>query len=94
MDIHCDVVCSVVGNKFWNDYTIDYGKLRSGVLYGVATSVPSDADIRRILESEYGKSYLIPNKRSPLLIGYETSYIWLYVVLLVLVICIPVVVTL
>ena len=65
MDIHCDIVASVVRNKFWPDLNIDFYNLRKVELYNVKTYAPSKLDTVRILTETYGPEYIIPNTRNP-----------------------------
>jgi len=65
MDIHCDLVCNQVGSSYWKNLDIDFNNLRRVTLYGIKTYAPSKFDTTRILISEYGPDYLIPNTKNP-----------------------------
>lgn len=65
MDIHCDLICNKVGSIYWKNLDIDFNNLRKIKLYGVKTYAPSKLDTTRILISEYGQDYLIPNTKNP-----------------------------
>ena len=63
MDIHCDLVASVVAIKMWMNYNIDFNNLRKVTLYDVATSAPNKRDTKKVLTRQYGKTYMLPWKR-------------------------------
>jgi hypothetical protein len=65
IEIHCDLVMNNVFSKFWRDYNINFNKLRNISYLGVKTFAPSVDDTINVLSSQYGKNYLIPNKKSP-----------------------------
>ena len=62
MDIHLDLVCSIVENKFWMDYKIDFNNLQKIKYMGIETTIPSKIDIEKVLSKQYGKNYIIPDK--------------------------------
>jgi hypothetical protein len=63
MDIHCDLVASVVTlKKCWMDYNIDYNNLRKIIYLGVNTYSPNKNDTIKILTTQYGNDYIVPNK--------------------------------
>ena len=63
MDIHCDLVFNIVGNKFWVDYNLDYNKRLRVKYLDVDTYVPNKKNIEYLLNKEYGKDYIKPNYR-------------------------------
>lgn len=62
MDIHCDLVANIVNTNFWMDYIIDYNNLRKIVYLGVSTYAPNKNDTVKVLQNQYGKNYIIPDK--------------------------------
>jgi len=64
MDIHCDLVSSVVKTDFWMNYNIDYSNLRLISYLDVNTYAPNINHTKYILTKQYGKNYLIPNHKS------------------------------
>ena len=76
LDIHCDVIPSIVTaepyiradgrfDKFWTDYDIDYSNLRKIKFMGVDTFAPNIEDSKRLLLRQYGENYLIPVRKPP-----------------------------
>ena len=63
MDIHCDLVCSIVHSTFWTIYDIDFSKLQKVLYLGVETSMPSYDDSVYILKKSYGENYLTPDRQ-------------------------------
>jgi hypothetical protein len=61
MDIHMDVVPNKVISDFWLFYDIDYNNLRNINYLGINTYAPNIKDTKKVLETQYGKNYLIPN---------------------------------
>lgn len=61
MNLHCDLVANIVGNKFWPDYNINYNSLRKIKYLSVETFAPSIKDTHKVLSKQYG-NYLIPDK--------------------------------
>jgi len=57
-----DVVPSIVDKKVWRDYNIDFNNLRKIDYIGVCTYVPSKEDTIKLLTSQYGKRYIIPDR--------------------------------
>jgi hypothetical protein len=64
MSIYCDFVINICSNKFWYDYDIDYNNLRTITYLETTTFAPSKDDTIHVLSNEYGKDYLIPDKRN------------------------------
>lgn len=67
MNIHCDLVANIVSSTFWMNYNIDYNNLRKIVYLGVNTYAPNKNDTIKVLQSQYGKDYLIPDNINHLL---------------------------
>lgn len=64
--VHVDLVPSFVSRSdFWPNYNINYNNLREVELYSVKTFAPSENDSKRVLSSQYGKDFLIPDRPSP-----------------------------
>jgi hypothetical protein len=62
IQIYTDLVVSIANSKkHWIDYSIDYDNLRKIIFMGVETYAPNEEDTKRILSTEYGENYLIPN---------------------------------
>ena len=63
--MHCDLVFNFVEPDFWNDYDINYSKLRKINYFGINTYAPSKQDTEKVLRKQYGINYLIPDIKYP-----------------------------
>lgn len=61
MPIFADIVCNKTNGKPWVVYDIDFNDLREIEYMGISTFAPSKKDTVRLLELEYGKTWIIPN---------------------------------
>jgi hypothetical protein len=64
--VNCDLVCSkLTTTKCWMNYDINFDDLRKIKYYDIDTYCPNEADTNRVLSTQYGENYLIPNKPDP-----------------------------
>ena len=54
-----------ITSNTWLNYDINFSQLRRITYLGIDTWGPSKIDAMRILETEYGNNYLIPDKKQP-----------------------------
>jgi hypothetical protein len=62
IEIHVDLVSNDIISSVWVEYDIDYKNLRRIKYLNVDTYAPSKDDTIKILTSEYGNNFMIPNK--------------------------------
>ena len=65
--IHADIVFNIVGSDFWLNYLIDYDSIKPVRYLDCDCYIPNDDDTARVLITQYGNNYLIPNIRKKII---------------------------
>lgn len=73
MDIHIDLVPSIVTHSFWMNYKISWNKLRLVQFLGVKTWAPRKKDCKKVLKKQYGKDFMRPNFKRYRVLSHKKS---------------------